>query len=189
MPSVTEVANHALDQINQSAINSIDDLDAKSQRCKRMYDISLTILLEKEVWNFAKTDVQLAEDAIAPINGWLHQYTIPTDCRKPIRLNGDDLVEFEEADGKIYTDAIAPITLRYIRDVTNPNLWTSSFLEAFTAYLASRYAKAFAQDNQKAVQEFQEYKESLGEAIARNGQAGTQPTLTVYSELTTTRRY
>lgn len=190
MPSSTEVANHALDLINQPPIFNLDDVsDPKSARCKRMYEMALTFLLEKDHWKFAYKRLSIAVDATSPVSGWTYQYTLPADCRKPVRINDDDTQPWTEENGKILTDSASPIILEYIQNVADPNRWHAAFTEAFTHYLAAQYAMAFPQDNDKAAGEMQLYKDSLYEAQAKNGSTGTQPRPQVTTLTTAIRRY
>lgn len=189
MPSSTDVVNHALDMAHVSAITDLDAADAKAKQCKRIYEFSLPIILGKDDWYFSKGKVSIAVDDEEPLNEWTYAYTMPADCVKPLRLNDDDSVEWEAEGRKILTDATSPIILDYLKLSPDPNQWDTGFLEAFTTYLASRYCKAFPQDNNKAGEEYKEYKETLGEAIAKNGQTGTPPRPTVDALTTGVRRY
>lgn len=172
MPTTTEVCNYSLDMINSSPINDLDATDAKSQKCKRIFFIALQIVGTKDDWAEAEKRVSLAALSTAPISEWTYQYQVPADCLKPQRINNNDAIPWELNEDKILTNEVAPIILEYLALATNPNLWRGGFMETFTAYLASRYAKAFPQDNDKAAREFAEYQNGLNEGRAQNGQTG-----------------
>lgn len=189
MPSQVDIANLALDSINASPINSLDDSDAKSATCKRNFDAAFSILVEKDHWHFAQGRVSVAELPDAPINKWSHQYTLPADCARPIRINDCDEESWEVESGVLLTDSASPIILEYVKNsATDPNRWDASFREAFIHYLAYVYAKIFPQDKDKSAREFNEYKESLAEAMARNGQTGS-PHVPRVDTLTRVRRF
>lgn len=173
MPSPTEVINHALDLNAISPISDIDGTDAKSQKCKRIYEMALPEVFEEDEWNAAKTRVAIAVDETAPISEWTYAYTLPADCGRIVRINDDDAIAWEEEGRKILCEETTPIYLEYIKTtVTDPNQWSASFRRAFHTYLKARYAEAFPQDGDKASVSMEEYEQSLQKASAKDGQSG-----------------
>lgn len=190
MPSPTEVINHALDLNNVSPIDSIDGEDAKSQKCRRIYEMALPEVFEEDEWNAAKTRVAVAADVETPLSEWTYQYTLPADCGRIVRINDDDTIEWEEEGRKILTDEASPIYLEYIKTtVTDPNQWSASFRRAFHTYLKARYAEAFPQDGDKAANSITEYEHALQKASAKDGQSGPVHTPEVSTLTTGIRRY
>jgi hypothetical protein len=190
MPSSTETVNYSLAGINQSPISDLDATDAKSQRCKLIYDNALRIVSGKSDFNFGEKRVEISADPDTPISDWAYSYTLPPECIKPQRINGSDAVGLWEINGrKILTDEVSPIILEYLAVETDPNLWSTDFWETFTSYLSSRYAKAFPQDNNKAESQWQEYKDNLGEAVVKNGQSEPAHVPQVPYLTTNIRRY
>ena len=190
MPSPTEIANYSLDMINQSPISDLDASDAKSQKCKRIYDMALGEVLEEEEWKFNKARISIPVDATAPISEWTYSYTLPPDCGQPQRINDDDSIEYEVEGDKILTDQTGPIILEYIKNsASDPNKWLVGFRKAFNSYLAARYAEAFPQDGDKTKSKLEEYEHNLQKGIANNGQIGPvrAPPITVLT--TNIRRY
>jgi hypothetical protein len=84
---------------------------------------------------------------------------------------------------------VSPIILEYLAVETDPNLWSTDFWETFTSYLSSRFAQAFPQDNSKANEKWQEYKDNLGEAVVKNGQSEPAHVPQVPYLTTNIRRY
>ena len=176
--------------VNQSPISDLEATDAKSQKCKRIYDMALGEVLEEEEWKFNKARVEISVDPVAPISEWTYAYTLPPDCGQPKRINDDDSIEWEVEGEKILTDASSPIILEYIKNVENdPNKWLIGFRKAFTSYLAARYAEAFPQDGDKASAKLQEYEHNLQKAMANNGQVGSVHAPPVPNLTTNIRRY
>jgi hypothetical protein len=176
--------------VNQSPINDLDAPDAKSQKCKRIYNMALGEVLEEDEWKFNKGRVEISVDLVAPISEWSYSYTLPPDCGQPKRINDDDSIEWELEGDKILTDVSSPIILEYIKnEQADPNKWLIGFRKAFCTYLSARYAEAFPQDGNKAEGKMQEYEHNLQKAMANNGQVGPvlAPAVTVLT--TQVRRY
>jgi hypothetical protein len=189
MPNRTDIANQSLDLVNVATISDLDGTDAKSQRCKRIYEFDLPEVFEETDWNFGKARGFLGANqmATAPVNGWTYAYKLPENCRRPIRINGDDSVAWAEENGNLLTNAAAPIVLEFVQDISDPNKWTGKFRRAFVNRLASDYNKAFKGGDGR--NQLQEYENDVNKAIARNGQTGTPPRPTVNTLTTAIRRY
>jgi hypothetical protein len=190
MPSQTEIVNYSLDMVNQSPINDLDALDAKSQKCKRIYNMALGEVLEEEEWKFNKARVEISADPVAPISEWSYSYQLPPDCGQPKRINDNDAIEWELEGDKILTDTPGPIILEYIKnEQADPNKWLVGFRKAFCTYLSARYAEAFPQDGGLASSKMQEYEHNLQKAMANNGQVGPVLAPPVTHLTTSIRRY
>src|SRR5688572_30545422 len=189
MPSPTDIVNAALDLCTESAIADLDGSDARSQKCKRLYQIWLGIEIEKEHWDFAIDRESIAADAVAPLNGWAYAYTLPADCLRPIRINNSDEIHFQVEGRKIVTDEPAPIILEYVSTEPDPNVWDATFTESFIHKMASIYAEALHNDAVMSEKLWMKHKDAQGEAIAKNGQTGTPPRPSVDLLTTRARRY
>lgn len=118
-------------------------------------------LLQSFAWIFARktdTPAQLSEG----IAGWEYSFALPSDCLKVIAVLAKDkrkefysawerdlsspselneIIEWEEADNKLYTNR-TPVHIRYTERITDINLWSGAFIDAFVIKLAEAIAPA-----------------------------------------------
>ena len=118
-------------------------------------------LLQAFPWIFARkteTPAQLSES----VPGWRYTFLIPSDSLKVLSVLAADnrvpfyeaqgkdlseppefneLVEFEEADGKLYTNR-TPVHIRYTGKVTGVDDWAALFANAFVIKLAEAISPA-----------------------------------------------
>ena len=79
-----------------------------------------------------------------PLFGWNYQYTLPSNCLRVLRVNGDDSNEndtepYNVEGKKLLTDAEG-VNLQYIFQETATANWPADFCNAFAVLLASYLA-------------------------------------------------
>ena len=118
-------------------------------------------LLQSFPWIFARkteTPAQLSEG----VSGWRYTFTLPTGCLKVLSVLAEDsrvsyykeretdlskppelaeLIEWEEADGKLYTNR-TPVHIRYTYKVTDVDSWAPLFTATFIIKLAEAITPA-----------------------------------------------
>ncbi len=116
-------------------------------------------LLQSFAWIFARateTPAQLSEG----VPGWRYSFALPSDCLKVLAVLAEDnrvnyynereqdlskppvlneLLEWEEASGKLFTNR-TPVHIRYTQKITDINLWSGAFVDAFVIKLAEAIA-------------------------------------------------
>lgn len=180
MASVIQVANRALTKLGAARITSLDD-DVKSARAlKSMFDDVRDDELRAHRWSFALKRTSLAALVTAPAFGYLYQYQVPADFLKldmvddrfpPVSMDNyinEEYVDWMLEGNLILTDIAAPLKLRYISQVTDPNGWDVNFREALACRLAAELAEDLTQSNQKRQLAWEEYKQALVRAIKSN---------------------
>lgn len=180
MASVIQVANRALTKLGAARITSLDD-DVKSARAlKSMFDDVRDDELRAHRWSFALKRTSLAALVTAPAFGYLYQYQVPADFLKldmvddrfpPVSMDNyinEEYVDWMLEGNLILTDIAAPLKLRYISQVTDPNGWDVNFREALACRLAAELAEDLTQSNQKRQLAWEEYKKALVRAIKSN---------------------
>lgn len=145
MTSATDIANRALDILKEAPISSIEDARPIAMWLKRNFDVTRDALLEESEWNFALKRASLPASSTAPAFGWQKQYQLPGDCIRVIPLTADGSFEgtpvpFEVEDGKILTDAEAPLKVRYVYRNENYAAYPATFQQALSAKLAMKMA-------------------------------------------------
>lgn len=174
--NLIDLANEALGEIGESTITDLDGTDNKSQLCKRFIgEVDrkgvLGTILDGHDWNFARGRVAIAADATTPVSGFAFQYTLPADCLRVRRLNGDHNIPFKVEGRKILTDEASPIIIEYTRYISDINFWGPSAYQAAVKLLASKLAGPLI-DRKTAKEILEEYFIFLPEAKAIDGQEG-----------------
>lgn len=180
MASVIQVANRALTKLGSSRITSLDD-DVKAARAvSSCFDDLRDAELRAHRWQFAMKRASLAALSEAPAFGWDYQYALPADFLKLDQVNdqfpstvlenyvGEELVDYVLESNLILTNIEAPLKLRYIAQVTDPNQWDACFREALACRIAAELAEDLTQNATKRQLAWEEYKQSVVAAVRAN---------------------
>lgn len=141
MTTETDIANMALDMLQESPISSFNDGRPVANWFKRNFAITRDGLLSEAEWNSCMKRDSLAADASAPAFGWDHSYTLPSDCLRLVPLTVDGEAEGSPIPhtvegGKVLTHENAPLKIRYIYRNENYTSWPAPLVETLAARLA-----------------------------------------------------
>lgn len=169
MTSVVEICNLALSNIRAGSINSLDENSLQAQQCKLKYPIMRDQLLAELPWSFnhkIKTLAVLTDD----IFNWNYAYQYPSDCLKINRLIGaheqlsnadSDVISrlidsqvlpvghsrrkipyqvFNIDGNKVIGANESELRIGYSVKVTDPNLFSTSFILTLSHLLSSELA-------------------------------------------------
>src|SRR5687767_13639748 len=148
MASQVEIVNGALTILGSGRIISIDDDVKQAREAKAIYELRRDALFAAHNWNFAKARSRMSADADAPSFQYSLQYTLPSDCLRVIMLNdfyvGADLTDYRGSpveeytiEGrKVLTSWAAPLSIVYVKRVTDTTQFDAAFTWAFSADLA-----------------------------------------------------
>jgi hypothetical protein len=152
MASDVEICNRALQKLGAKRITSLTENSVNARACNSAYRSVVDAELEDHDWNFAVQRAELAADSAEPDWGRARSYTLPADF---IRL-ADDYPEdnvnnkdWQIEGKKILSDDTAPIYIRYVYRVTDPNEMTPLFREAVAARMALELCEEITQSNTK----------------------------------------
>lgn len=142
MPSLTEIANLALAMVGEERVTRLDTDTSKPARlCNEMLPQVRARCLSEHPWNFAVRRASLPALASSPSWGYAYAYQVPADCIRVLEIDGADPHEPWSREGTaILTDLTAPLSIRYIADVTDPARWSPMFVDMVAATLAERLA-------------------------------------------------
>lgn len=148
--SDADICNLALDELRADTINSIDDVSVEAGVCKRHYERTRGKVLRAHVWNFAKSEAQLARVSGATSNSYDDVYLLPGNFSRFISI-GDVRVDTKQirydirsifADG-VYKRTVvidnggaATLDILYIRNEKNVSAFDQLFVELFVLELA-----------------------------------------------------
>jgi len=104
-------------------------------------------LTRRHRWNFAIKRVALPAEVATPVWGPTRSFPKPVDCLRVLEVNG--FPEFRIEGDAIVTDQAAPLELRYVARIEDPNLFDVTFAAALAAHLALEICEDVTQSNSK----------------------------------------
>lgn len=167
MASDVEICNLALQKVGASLIIDLTEGSQSADACNAAYAHVRDSELRAHPWNFAIKRAALAADVSAPLFGYAKQYTLPTDCLRVLPPVDYD-VDWKIEGRKIITDWTAPLYIRYIAQITDPNEYDRGFIEMFACALALHLCETLTQSNQKIQNIGQMYQKAMRDAKRQN---------------------
>jgi len=171
MASVVGICNAALQKLGAERINDLTEDTANGRSCNAAYERLRDAELRAHTWNFAKTRASLPADADAPIFGKARSFTLPAEWLRMLspypEMNSNDL-DWEIEGRKLYTNDSAPLQIRYVKQVTDPNEMDALFREALASRMAVDMCEEITQSNTKRQLAQDDYKKALAEARRTN---------------------
>lgn len=179
--SDAEVCNIALKRLGCALIVSLSDGSDQAAVLNAIYANTRDRLLRELQWNFAQFRIRLASDPTkAPIFGYAKAYPLPT---KPycLKVNETDPLDAEyrientiDSAGAITGRCIltdeTSLNIRFTGQITDPQQFDASFVEAFASDLANQVAYALTESNEKAKMAAKWAVDSLQHAQTVNSQ-------------------
>jgi hypothetical protein len=153
----SQICNLALAHIKQTQtlISNLDTDEGNVADILRLhYDIARQYVLNDHKWNFATKRESLALISDSASTRWTYQYSYPNNCISMREVETNDLttpIPFEiqnyNDDTKcVFTNQANAIGV-FTFDATNPLVFSSGFVNAFSWYLASEIAPALSEDS------------------------------------------
>lgn len=191
--SDVSICNRALDKLGADSITSLTDDNDRARRMNRAYEPVRQAELRRRRWKFSIKRTSLAALSDEPDSDFSYQYQLPNDYLR--LLPGGDLyasedlsdyrsgpnAEYQVENGKILTNREAPLSIRYIADITDASLFDSAFAEALSARLAYENCEAITGSSSKQEQCRGDYLMAVREA-ARASAIESAPEYTSDSE-------
>ena len=178
MASDVGIANAALGKIGAGTLLALTDDSPEGRLATRTYAELRDQLLRSHPWNFATLRVSLAASSTAPVWEYDNAFLVPADFLRLIDVSNPQLqayrVERTATEGTIIvTDIGAPLKIKYIAQVTDPDKFDASFREALAALLAREWAEPLTGITALAQNMAALYDKKLQEAKGVDGQEQT----------------
>jgi hypothetical protein len=187
MASVIQVANRALTKLGSARITSLSD-DVKAARSiSSCFEDLRDDELRTSRWQFAMKRTSLAALSDAPAFGFTKQYALPSDFLRLDMINdefpaavmdnyiGAEALDYTIEGNLILTDIDAPLKLRYIARIEDPNQWDVNFREMLASRIAAEICEDLTQSDTKKQAAWNDYKRAKSNAI-RMGAIEKPPT-------------
>ncbi len=154
MPGVTDVINLGLRRIGATPIVSLTDGSESANAADDIYTEVRDDLLRSNPWNFATKRIKLAQSATTPVFEFDFAYPLPADWLRTISVHDNDagwgtlLYRMEQVDGQnAIVASSSEIWLRYVSQVTDPNLMAPDFRTALSDAIARDLSIPLASSN------------------------------------------
>lgn len=170
MATKTGICNAAIIAVGEERISDITENNKRAIACNERYDKLRKALLKAHPWNFALERVELAVTATEPEFGYAYAYQLPTDCLRVLRINGDYEYKIE---GKLLLTDYSDVKILYIKDVTDPGLFSDDFAECLGAFLAWKICYHLTNSRTLTQDLKSDFNEMLREVRTMDAQEGT----------------
>lgn len=178
MASWVQIANAALIAIGSEKINDLTESNEAARLCNARYEDVLDAVLEEYPWNCTITRaVDVAADVTAPDTDYDYRYQLPTVpyCLRLLAVykDGTALTSWQISGRYVECDEEAPVTLKYIGRITDPNQIDPIIREAISARLAAEIAYKLTGSKALAEGQWQIYQFKLKKARLVDAMAST----------------
>ena len=169
--SDVEIGNRALQKLGAKRILTLTDDSVNARAVNAAFNPVKLAELEEHDWVCATKRAEIAADGTAPAWGKANSFTLPPDF---VRLANDypednlNSKDWQIEGKKIFTDDAAPLYIRYIYNVTDPNEMSPLLREAISARLALELCEEITQSNTKKAALEAEYKDIIARAKKSN---------------------
>lgn len=179
MLSDTGVVNVALRMIGARPIIDLADGTDPANVANDIYTEVRDDLLRSHPWNFATKRVQLAQSATEPTFEFDHAYVLPSDWLRTISVHDNDaghgtvLYRHEIVNGQqVLVTSSDAVYLRYVHQVTDPNLMAADFRRVLELSMARDMAIPLASSNSMQQQFSSEASRALARARSSDAMGG-----------------
>lgn len=172
MASRVSMANAALTKIGGNAILSLTEETEEGRQCNSRFDDVLDLLLQSHPWNFAIHRATLVPLTTSPDHEYSYQYLLPTNpyCLKVFSVYNDYP---HKVEGRNILCDYTPISITYIKRITDVNNLSPMFRELFALYLGAELAYPIAGSTAVRQELLSEFDKVLRVARSVDAQEGT----------------
>ena len=180
MASETEIGNAALLKLGAARIASLTDDNDRARTLNARYNPVREAELRRHRWKFSLARTTLPALSSTPDFGYDLEYQVPTGFLALIQIGDYDVstdltdnrsapIEPFALEGrKILTDLGAPLSIRYVTDVTDVATMDVAFREAFASRLAYECCERITGKTTKRQLAMADYTLAVKEAIRAN---------------------
>lgn len=164
MASEVGICNESLQRLGAGRIVSLSDGTKNARECDVAYARERDALLRKHRWGFSISRSMLAAATVPPVFGPANYFPLPTDCLR-ILLPNDTTTDWVREENGIATDWAAPLAVRYVRKITDPNTMDPLFRKALAIMIAYAICEAITGSNKKQEILSVELRDIVSEAV------------------------
>ena len=159
------IANGALQRLGEKRIEALTQDSPNARSMNAAFERVRRAELRRYIWNFAVKRDSLPQDGTDAVWGGWNRFSLPNDF---LRLLRDDesgqLLDWKIEGQHIVTADGAPLDIRYIADITDPNYFDPLFIEALECKLALVTCEEITGSTSKKESIKDDYKTAVHEA-------------------------
>jgi hypothetical protein len=182
MSSQVEICNVALTILGAAPINAITDQTNQARALNALWNIERDAELRAHRWKFSITRATMPALAAAPLSGpYTQQFQLPAGTLRVLEIGdsypASDLSDYRSGPttgdysiegGMVLSNLPAPLSIRYIQQITDPTQFDPAFSDAFAARLAKRACFRITQSLAKEKDALADYGLAIKAAILAN---------------------
>jgi hypothetical protein len=160
------IANLALQKLGSSRkLESLTQDHPNARTLNLAFEPVRRAELRRYDWSFAIKRESIAEDGDEPTWGDWNQFSLPNDFLRLLRDDESGIAVDYKVEGRfILSKNAAPLEIRYIADIDDPNFYDSLFVEAFASKLAFQCCEEITQSTSKQDRCRADYDDAIAEA-------------------------
>ena len=168
-----DIYNAAIIAVGEEALTEDSDGSTKAEiLCVNRYPKIRDAILRAHPWNCALARASLTLNSTpTPVWGFEYQYDLPSDpddwCLKVVRMSEDGAIY--KIEGRLLLTDESPAEIRYVKRITDIDLFDNLLFEAIAAYLASVLAFPITKSRSLMGDMFGIYKDKMKEARRVDG--------------------
>ncbi len=172
--SKTKIFNITLNHLGITTVlqNTTLESDSKAIVLNNYYETARDFVLESHEWSFATVEKELSvSTSDSPNPNYQYAFYYPNDCLASRALIAQDRKEKKyelavDSNGtKLVLTNHNPCQLRYTKRIENESLFTASFVNCLSFYLAYLAAQGLSGSGQKKNTHLQDYNIALRQAV------------------------
>lgn len=171
MASKAEIANRALQKLGAKRIVSLTEDSRNARAVNAAFETLKEAELREHPWNFSIQRVQLAAETTAPVFGKARYFQLPSDFLRLLAPDPEQNYNSHDwqIEGRlIATNDSAPLNVRYVKNVTDPNTMDVLFREALASRIAYELCEEITQSNTKKEAAMKDYDSAIAKAKKTN---------------------
>lgn len=182
MSSQVDICNVACTILGAGLISSITDGTNQARTFNALWNTERDAELRQHIWKFSIARAKLAALSTVPASGpYNQQFQLPAGWLRVIQVGdsypGIDLSDYRSSptnddyviEGNlVLSNLSAPLSLRYVQQVTDPTQFDSAFASALSARLAKKGCFRITNSTEKEKQATADYKDAIKEAVKAN---------------------
>lgn len=150
--SETSICQMALARIGAKSITTLTDGSVAARQCTIHYEQTRDALLRSHFWRFASSRSILSQDATDPAFQWANQFILPTDFSRLKAVFEDNNTRSQTTgqsfviEGQRLLTNDTAVSIRYVKEVTDPGQFDSLFVEVLVLTLAIKMVMPLSQN-------------------------------------------
>lgn len=174
MASIVDICNLSLGWLAGNLITDIAENSVEARLCSANFDLARDAVLEDRAWTFATTRVRLVPVTPLPTD-LASKFKVPTESLRILKASAsmqfDDYLRWYVERGYILAET-GVLFVKYIARIVDTEQFSSNFVQAFAARLASDIAIPLTESLSMQKAMWQLYEIKLKSAAATDGMQG-----------------